>query len=212
MNSLTRVFLFAAITAPFCYFLVQLLAAPFYPSYDFVRLAASDLGSPVSSFPALFNFGAMLGGLVMVLGAYGFWRGFQNTRTSRVMIYLVCTAVVLVGLSSLWAGIYPLPDRKHAENPFALFGLLPMPFLIAIAFWQHPKARVILILPVLLLFAMMPLMSGLIAIDRAAYDGLLQRLLALASFSPIVIGAVLLVQQGEKRKEVVSAQQVLEKP
>jgi hypothetical membrane protein len=193
--NLTRVFLYAAIAAPFCYFLIQLIAAPFYPNYDFIRIAASDLGSPVSSFPALFNIGAMFGGLVMVLGAYGFWRGFQNTRTSRVLVWLLCLAVVLVGFSSLWAGIYPLPDQRHAENPFALFGLLPMPFLIATAFWANAKARVWLILPVLFLLVLMPVMSGAIAIDRAAYDGLLQRLLAMATYTPIAIGAILRMQQ-----------------
>ncbi len=193
--SLTRGFLYIALSAPFGYFLIQLIAAPFYPNYDFIRLAASNLGSPESFNPLIFNLGSMLSGVVMVLGAYGFWRGFQTIRTSRVLVWLICTAVILVGFSSLWAGIYPLPDPKHGENPFALFGLLPMPFLMTAAFWANPKARVWLGMSVLLLVALMPVMSGAIAIDRAGYDGLLQRLLALACYAPIAIGAVLLTQQ-----------------
>jgi hypothetical membrane protein len=179
--------------------LIQLLAALFYPNYNFIRLAASDLGSPESSSPLVFNIGAILGGLISILGAYGFWRGFQNTRTARVLVYLVCTAIVLVGFSSLWAGIYPVPSQRHAENPFALFGLLPMPFLIAMTFWQHTKARVWLMLPVLLLLGLIPIMSGIIVIDRTAYDGLLQRLLALATYSPIAIGAVFLMAQTDSQ-------------
>jgi hypothetical membrane protein len=191
----TQAWLYLALAAPFCYFGIQLIAAPFYPNYNFIRLAASNLGSPESLRPMVFNLGAMLGGFITMLGAYGYWQGFQNTHTPRVIVYLVCTAIVLVGLSSLWAGIYPMPDPKHAENPFALFGLLPMPFLIAIAFWQHPKARVWLSLPILLLLALLPVMAGAIVIDRATYEGLLQRLLALATYTPIAIGAILLVKQ-----------------
>ena len=85
---LTKGFLGAAMVASVFYFAIQLLAAPFYPNYDFIRLAASDLGSPESSSPMVFNLGAMLSGLVMVLGAYGFWRGFENRRTP--LKYLVC--------------------------------------------------------------------------------------------------------------------------
>jgi hypothetical membrane protein len=195
MMNLIRSFLIAAITTPIWYFGIQLLAAAFYPNYDFIRLAASELGSPDSNLPIVFNFGAMLGGLVTLLGAIGFWFGFAQTRTPRVLVWLICTAVVLVGLSSLWAGFYPLPDPRHGHNPFALFGLLPMPFLIAMAFWKFIPARVYLVFPILLLLSVMPFLSGFVPIDRSAYDGLLQRLAALASFMPIGIGAYVLLKR-----------------
>ncbi len=191
----TRAFLNLALAAPFCYFLTQILAAPFYPNYDFLRMAASDLGSSASSQPMVFNIGAMLGGLVTVLGAYGFWRGLQAIGTARVLVWLVCSAIVLVGISSLWAGIFPLPDPRHQQNLFALFGLLPLPFLMAFVFWSFKPARVYVLLPVLLFLLVLPFISGLITVDRAAYDGLLQRLLALATFSPIGIGAGILLNQ-----------------
>jgi hypothetical membrane protein len=191
----TRVFLFAALAAPFCYFGIQLLAAPFYPNYDFIRLAASNLGSPQSTVPAVFNVGAILGGLITIVGAYGFWCGFVNTSTPRAIVWLLCLVVVLTGCSSLWAGLYPLPDPRHAQNPFALFGLLPMPFLIAIAFWHLSSARAYLLLPVLVLLGVMPIFAGLITVDRTAYDGLLQRILGLATYSPIAIGAWLSLQK-----------------
>lgn len=179
----SRVWLYMAFAAPFCYFGIQLLGALFYPNYDFLRLAASDLGSSDSSQPLVFNLGAILGGVVTMLGAYGFWQSWRATRV------LLCLAVVLTGLSSIWAGVFPLPMLEHSQNPFALLGLLPMPFLVAIVFWQHKAARVWLIVPIVLFFITLPLIAGAIPIDRAAFNGLLQRLFALATYSPIAIGA-----------------------
>ncbi len=179
----SRVWLYMAFAAPFCYFGVQLLAALFYPNYNFLRHAASDLGSPDSSQPWVFNLGAMLGGMVTVLGAYGFWQGWRLARV------LLCVAVVFAGLGSIWAGIYPLPSLKHSQNPFALLGLLSIPFLVAIAFWQQQVARIWLVLPIALFLVSMPLIAGAIPVDRAAFNGLLQRLFALACYTPIAIAA-----------------------
>ncbi len=191
-------FLLLGFAAPICYFGIQLLAAPWYENYSFLTNAASDLGSEQSVYPIVFNSGAIITGFITALSAYGFWHGLTNIRTPRAIIYIVCLGIILAGLSSIWAGIYPLPDSRHGANPFAI-GLFTLPFFMFLAFWQQTKARVYLLAPILLFLSLVPIMSGLIPINQQPIAGLLQRLLALAAFSPLAIGAYLLLRNKAKQ-------------
>jgi hypothetical membrane protein len=181
------------IAVPFLYFGIQLLAAPFFVGYDFVQMAASLLGSDRSSLPILFNLGAMVTGFAGLVAAIGLIMAFQEIKTYPVLAWLTALAVFCVGLSSLWAGIFPMPDPRHAENPFAI-GLFVMPFVTLATFWNQPKLRVYLMACVVLFVGLIPFMSGLIAIDRQALEGALQRFLALAAFAPIGLGAYQLLK------------------
>jgi hypothetical membrane protein len=176
------------IAVPFLYFGIQLLAAPFFAGYDFVQMAASLLGSDRSSLPIVFNVGAMLTGFAGLVASIGLILAFRETKTHPALAWLTAIAVFFVGCSSLWAGIFPMPDPRHAENPFAV-GLFVMPFVALATFWNQPKIRPYFLACVLLFLGLIPFMSGLIAIDRQALEGLLQRLLALAAFAPIGLAA-----------------------
>lgn len=183
-KNLTVTALRLGIAVPFLYFGIQLLAAPFFAGYDFVQMEASLLGSDRSSLPNVFNFGAMVTGVAALVAATGLVLAFRATKTHPVLAWLPAIAVFCVGLSSLWAGIFPMPDSRHAENPFAI-GLFVMPFVMLATFWNQPKIRGYLMACVVLFVGLIPFMSGLIAIDRQALEGLLQRLLAFATFAPI---------------------------
>jgi hypothetical membrane protein len=176
------------IAVPFLYFGIQLLAAPFFAGYDFVQMEASLLGSDRSSLPIVFNFGAMVTGVAGLVAAIGLVLAFRTTKTHPILAWLPALAVFCVGLSSLWAGIFPMPDPRHAQNPFAI-GLFVMPFVMLATFWNQPKIRGYLMACVVLFVGLIPFMSGLIAIDRSALEGLLQRLLALSAFAPIGLAA-----------------------
>jgi hypothetical membrane protein len=181
--------LWCAIAVPFWYFGLQVLTAPFYPGYDFIRLAASDLGSPGSSAPLVFNVGAVLLGLITLLGAFGLGRGLNSVRVSSILVWLVCGAVILTGLGSVWAGIFPLPHPLHAANPSAP-ALILMPFLMAGACWRFAWARAYLLMPVGLMVLMMLIRA--LKLIPGPFEGALQRLLALAAFAPIALGGWLL--------------------
>jgi hypothetical membrane protein len=184
IKNLTVTALRFGIAVPFLYFGIQLLAAPFFAGYDFVQMAASLLGSDRSSLPIVFNLGAVLTGFAAVVAALGFLRVFPVVKTQPILSWLTAIAVFCVGLSSLWAGIFPMPDPRHAENPFTI-GLFVMPFVTLATFWNQPKLRMYLAACFVLFVGLVPFMSGLIAIDRQALEGALQRLLALAAFAPI---------------------------
>jgi hypothetical membrane protein len=181
-----------AVAVPFCYFGIQLLAAPLYPNYDFIRLAASDLGSPASSLPLLFNLGAALSGFVTLLAAFGIWHGLEQTGTPKVLVWLTAAAVAVIGLGNFWAAMYPMPHPLHSANP-SLLGFILMPFLMAGSLWHNAKARVSLLLPVVLMLAMILIRA--FNLIEAPIEGVLQRLIALAAFAPIGIGGWVLLQQ-----------------
>jgi glucans biosynthesis protein C len=188
----------AGIAAPVLYFALQLLSAPFFPEYRFLTNVASDLGSERSSFPALFNGGAMVVGSLICIAAARFARAARRRVVRSPLLWLTALTVLLAGSSSLWAGIYPLPDSRHGANPFTI-GLIAMPFLGAVTFWkERPLARGWLILPVIVMIAAMLVRSGLIQVDTRAFEGLFQRVLALAAFSPIAVAAWVLLPRAER--------------
>lgn len=59
----------SGLLVPVLYFRTQVVAFPFYDGYDWVRQAASELGSSSSCVPAVFNFGAILIGVVAFFAA-----------------------------------------------------------------------------------------------------------------------------------------------
>jgi hypothetical membrane protein len=178
--------LVAAIALPLGYFALQLLVAPFYPNYSFVQNTASDLGAPPSGWRDAFNLGAILVGAGGVLGAWGVWRSLEWQHRSRGLALLLGLCVASAGASAVWAGVFPLPQPQHSQNPFT-FGLLLLPVVCLGALWQIRAARIWLLLPLGLLLLVLPIRAGLLGIDQAPIEGLLQRLLSLAAFAPAAV-------------------------
>jgi hypothetical membrane protein len=182
------------IAVPIMYFGLQLIAMPFYPGYSLLANAASDLGSPDSRLPMVFNLGAIVSGLLTALSSYGFARAFQQLSITPVLAWPASLAVTLTGLSSVWAGTFPLPDPRHAANPMVI-GLFLMPFIMAATLWKPSSLnlRIYLIANIVAFGLLAAIMSGSIPVDQVAYGGLLQRILALIAFAPIGIGAAFLL-------------------
>jgi hypothetical membrane protein len=187
------------IAVPIMYFGLQLIAMPFYSGYSLLANAASDLGSPGSSVPAVFNLGAIVSGLLTAWSAYGFARAFQQLSITASLAWPASLAVALTGLSSVWAGSFPLPDPRHAQNPMVI-GLFLMPFIMAAALWKASSLNLkIYWLANIFAFGLLAaIMSGTIRVDQDTYGGLLQRILALIAFAPIGVGAVLLLARVSK--------------
>lgn len=208
---LARAALALGFSIPFLYFGVQLLAAPFYSGYSFLSQDASTLGSSGSSFPALFNTGALLVGLTTLLAAWGFWQALGALGVRPLFIGLTALALISSGLASLNAAIFPLPDPRHSGGPLGL-GTFFLPVLLPLTLWKFPGARSLksyLVLNLLVFIALIPIMSGLIqmigintGLDLQGYQnflnthqGLLQRVTASVVFIPIALVAYFLRQR-----------------
>ena len=195
---MVRAALLAGAAVPLLYFGTQLIAAPLYPGYDLVRQVASELGSPGSRAPWVFNTGAILTGLATLAAAYGYARALPAVaRAPRLIVVLVVIALAAAGLAGIQAGVFALPDPRH--NPRWLgAGLFVMPLLLLLAVARMPGAgalRAYLALSLILLVAQFPLRAGLLGLEERTSMGLFQRLMALAVYLPIGVVAFFLFRR-----------------
>jgi hypothetical membrane protein len=194
------------IAVPILYYGVQLASAPFFPDFSFLGTTASELGSDLSTRPWIFNAGAILTGIAAFTAAVGFLGALRSLRTNLILAWLVSIAIAITGLSSLWAGVFPMPDPRHGGHPSLLFAMLALPFVLALALWQLGASRPLkayLIATMALLLVLFPFMSGMTGLDTHTYQGLLQRVFALTVFLPIGVGGYVLRRRVEEMQATV---------
>jgi hypothetical membrane protein len=180
------------IAVPLLYYGIQLVAAPFFPDFSVLGTTASELGSDRSSRPWILNAGAILTGIAALVGSIGLLRALHRLGAHPIVAWLTLLVVAGTGLSSLWAGVFPMPDPRHAGHPSMLIAMLAVPFVLSFALWRLGVSRAIkayLVATIVLLLVMLPIMMRMIDIDMHTYGGLLQRIFALTVFVPIGVGA-----------------------
>lgn len=219
----TRRFLLAGVAVPVLYFGLQLAAAPFYPGYSFLTRDASTLGSPGSTYPALFNLGSVGIGIVTMAAAWGFNGALRSLRVSPVLVGLVAFALVGGAVGSINAGLHPLPDPRHTSGLLSVLGmgLFLLPILLPAAVWRVAGVewlRRYLCANLVLIVCLVPVMSGLLqrwsmiaGVDLPGlqallnnYQGVLQRVAAAAVFVPIGVTAAFLAQSPADRSPALA--------
>jgi len=182
--------LLGAIAVPVLYFGAQIAAAPSYPGYSFARDSASSLGTSASAHPWIFNVGAILTGITALPAAIGLYLALR-TSANRLVAWLNGLALVATGVMSVKAGLFPLPDPRHASWGFLTWFTIAMPVLLLIAVWPRREAtglRVYLGASIVLILLLFPVLSGILLFGELQ-PGTLQRLFALATFVPVgVVG------------------------
>ena len=187
---LVRFCLVAAVFVPIFYFGAQLAALPFFPEYSIARDGASTLGTAGSRHPWIFNVGAILTGAAALFGAVGLAVAFRRT-TNIVLALLIGVSVAATGVMSIKAGLFPMPDPRHATWGFLTWLTVATPLLFLLALWHQREStavRIYLAASMLLILVLLPFLMGSIATVLLP-PGTLQRLLAFASFMPVgVVG------------------------
>jgi len=186
-RSQTTLMLWAAFAMPLLYFGVQLMAVPFYPGYHFATDTASMLGTSVSRHPGVFNTGAILTGVAGLAGAFGLFLGLRRA-TARWLRILIAIGLLSNGVMSLKAGLYPMPDPRHATWQFLLFPVLITPLLFLGATWRVLWLRIYLLLDITCLLCLLPYMMHRMA--PILPEGAMQRLFALVTFVPVGVVAL----------------------
>ncbi|WP_163861608.1 hypothetical protein [Myxococcus eversor] len=90
-----------------------------------------------------------------------------------------------------------LAGPRHNSGPL-IVGAVLLPALLLATFWGRREARALrayLIATNMLLLALVPIMSGWSGLDVRGFEGLMQRLFALAIHPPIGVGAWFLAKQ-----------------
>jgi hypothetical protein len=201
---LTAAALGMGMAVPLLYYGVQAAAAPFYPDFSILTTTASELGSDRSTLPSTFNVGVILVAVATLVASFGFLRALRRLGVNPILAWLTFLSIAANGMSSLWAGLFPLPDPRHGGHPVFMIGMLLLPFLLAAAFWKLSDARLLkayFIATILLLVAMIPIISGMSGLDTQSYRGLFQRIFALTVFPPIGVGAYVLAKRRKSGPE-----------
>jgi hypothetical membrane protein len=184
--------LYAAIAMAAIYYGTQLVAAPFYPGYSFANDTASMLGTTASHQPWIFNLGAILTGVAGLVGAFGLFRALRAV-TWTTLAALVALCVVANGVLSLKAGMFPMPDPRHASWQFLMLLILLAPLLLLIALWRQGTAlRVYLLCNLVALLSTLPFMFHKVAPIFA--EGTMQRIFALVVFVPVGVAGYALLR------------------
>ena len=183
---LTMLMLWAAVAVPLLYFGVQLIAAPFYSGYSFASDTASMLGTSASRHPGIFNNGAILDGIAGLIGAGGLFLGLSGVARWWLRA-LIAVGVFCNGVLSVKAGLFPMPDPRHASWQFLLFPTLITPLLLLAATWRISVwLRTYLLVNAIALLLTLPMMMHRMA--PLWPEGTMQRVFAVVVMAPI--GAV----------------------
>jgi hypothetical protein len=107
----------------------------------------------------------------------------------------------------LWAGYFPIPDPRHAGHPAFILAMIILPIVLAAALWRGGglALRRYFAATLLLLVAMIPVMSGLVPVDRSKYAGVLQRVYTLTVFPPVAVAACSLARRMARAPGVAAA-------
>jgi hypothetical protein len=156
----------------------------------------------------VFNAGAVLIGVVLFVGAWGFFQAMRRREVPVALTWLTCLALVAGGVGSVNAGLHPLPDPRHTDGLIAAVGaglfLVPLLLLPVARRMQSGVAlNRYLIVNLAVVFGLALVMSGLV--QRFSImagtelpglqeflnqnQGLLQRIAAVAVFVPIGVCA-----------------------
>jgi hypothetical membrane protein len=190
------------VAVPFLYYGTQVVASLFFPGYSFVRQAASILGSEQAPHPWVFNAGALLTGAAALAAAPAFLRALLRLGAPPLLAWLTAAALATNGAASVNAGLFPLPDPRHASGPL-LLGALLLPGLVAASVWSRRDLRALrayLLATTAFVAVMVPVMGGQLPIDLGAHEGVRQRLATLALFPPIGVSAYALARSLGRRR------------
>lgn len=193
--------LWFGIVVPVLYFGAQIVRGPFVDGYSFRRHAASDLGASGVPGAIVFNVLAVAAGMCSVVAAFGWYRAFTAWRVGRIRRALVSAAVVSIGLASIAAGMFPLPDARHGGGAVGV-GLFALPLLLVIATFRSDVERWVrwYAMGNLALFAVAALLfAGATPLDPTANEGAFQRVLACAVFLPIAVVSTAALRDGRLR-------------
>jgi hypothetical membrane protein len=183
---------------PFLYYGIQIVAAPYFPGYSFIRHPASALGSDFSTYPAIFNTGAIATGIATLFAAFGFFFAFQRIGANRILTWITSVALIGCAVSCMWAGYFPQPDPRHGGYPVLQIAMILLPFLLTATLWKECDARLLKVYlgaTIVALVVMIPIMSGITGLDTRSYSGILQRIFAFTVFPPIAVCAYFLARR-----------------
>jgi len=190
-DRLTHRAIAVGILIPIVYYGIQPIAIPFAQDYDIVRQVASELGmASVSSRPAVYNIGRMVGSTPLWIAAIGFLFGLTRMGARPLPTWLTTVGMIGIAMSVVQAAIYPLPDPRH-EGAFLLGYPVWSLSLIAAARSLPDSGAFRTCLTVNFALSILMLVGRAVVGEEvlAPYAGLFQRTFAFVTVVPLGVAA-----------------------
>lgn len=187
----TRILLWAGILIPVVYFGLLIAAPLIYPGFSYVTQYASEMGSADARYPAVFNTGVMLCGVLGLVASFGFFHAVRRLGGNTLLAALTGLTLFLFGIATFMGGRFPMPDERHGGYGLGL-ALNLAPLFLALALWRVRSLRgfCVFLLAVFVVMAFfIAVMFGVGGLVTRANVGLWQRGNALAGFPWIGIAA-----------------------
>ncbi|HEV2082810.1 MAG TPA: DUF998 domain-containing protein [Brevundimonas sp.] len=181
------------------YYGAQVAGAAAWPGYDPVRQVASELGAAPSPVAGPFNAAIVVVGLLALVNAAGHFAALR--RDGAWLASAAAAAIALFGASTIVAGLFPLPDPRHAAGGPLVVLCMAYPVVMAIALRQERSWLVIFGLCVVGVVAAIWVMSGAAGVDRGRWAGAIQRPVALALLGPFALGSLALLRLRARRPD-----------
>lgn len=183
--------MFAGILIPVVYFGLLIVARLIYPGFNYATQYASEMGSAEARYPAVFNTGVMLCGVLGLVASFGFYHAVRRLGGNKWLAALTGLTFFLFGIGTFLGGRFPMPDERHGGYGLML-AIQLTPLFLALALWRVRSLRGLCIF-LLVVFAIMTffifVMFGVGGLVTRANVGLWQRGNALAGFPWIGIAA-----------------------
>ncbi|MBK7594093.1 MAG: DUF998 domain-containing protein [Gemmatimonadetes bacterium] len=197
LDQLTYPAIAVGILIPIVYYGIQPIAILFARDYDIVRQVASELGMvTVSSRPAVYNIGRIVGSIPTWIAAVGFPFGLTRMGTRPLPTWLTTVGMICIAMSTVQAGIFPLPDPRH-EGVFLIgFPVWSLSLIAAARSLPDSGAFRIYLTVNFALSILMLVARGVVGEQFfSPIAGLFQRLFALVTVVPIGVAAWFLARR-----------------
>lgn len=196
-----RLDLWCAIALPIAYFGLQLAFGLVREDYDWRSQPASALGAIGAPNADIVNLGVISVGCLALAAGAAHYAALRDARVAFSARVAAAAGLGAFGLSSIAAGLHPLPDPRHgAWGSLALLLLAygPVMLLATRRRSSFSTFRVVTILCLCKLLLITPVMAGVWPGVAANDRGVLQRAVALALLLPPAFGAAAFLISSEK--------------
>jgi hypothetical membrane protein len=191
VGALELICLNAGVAVPLVYCATLIGASLLNPRYSQARQQVSELGARGAAHPEVFNFGTIMLALLIECSAAGFFLSLRRLGSGVVGSAINAGVLVLFGISTLMAALFPLPDPRHGGGFLGAIILLG-PVTFAVALWKQAEARALnayLIATNCLMGAMFAILLGAGGLITDGNAGIIQRVFVLAGMPWIGIAA-----------------------
>ena len=125
--------LFVGVAAPIVALVAVLIAVASYPDFNHGRQYLSELGGSTAAYPAIFNGGVLVAGVMTGFAGGGFALAVVILTRSIVSAILIGLLFVLAGIGLVISSLYVWPDPRHLAINLGLgIQLAPVFLLVAL--------------------------------------------------------------------------------